>query len=150
MSKLLIVHHTPSPNVQAMFEAVVAGATTEEIEDVEVVRRPALGATVSDVLDADGLILGTPANLGMMSGALKVFFDTVYYPCLDATAGRPYGLYVHGNNDTTGTVRGIESIITGLGWTKATENVLVTGEPDKADTEACWNLGATVAAGLMP
>ncbi len=133
-----------------MFEAVVAGATTEEIEGVEVVRRPALAATVSDALEADAYILGTPANLGMMSGALKVFFDTIYYPCLDATRGRPYGLYVHGNNDTTGAVRGVESITTGLGWTKAAENVLVTGEPDKADSEACWNLGVTIAAGLMP
>lgn len=132
-----------------MLEAVVAGATTEEIEDVEVVRRPALGATVTDVLQADGYVLGTPANLGMMSGALKVFFDTVYYPCLDATQGRPYGLYAHGNNDTTGAVRGVESIVTGLGWTKSAGNVTVTADPEKADREACWELGATLAAGLM-
>lgn len=150
MPTLLIVHHTPSPNVQAMFEAVLAGATTEEIEGVEVVRRPALAATASDALAADGYILGTPANLGMMSGALKVFFDTVYYPCLDATRGRPYGLYVHGNNDTTGAVRGIGSVTGGLGWSPVTETVSVTGEPSRADLEACWNLGATVAAGLMP
>ncbi|UGY90300.1 flavodoxin family protein [Streptomyces gobiensis] len=150
MPKLLIVHHTPSPNLQAMFEAVIAGATTDEIEGVDVIRRPALATTVPDTLEADGYILGTPANLGMMSGALKVFFDTVYYPCLDTTAGRPYGLYIHGNNDTTGAVRGIESITKGLSWEKTTDNVSVTGEPSKADLEACWNLGATVAAQLMP
>jgi multimeric flavodoxin WrbA len=149
VANLLIVHHTPSPNVQAMFEAVVAGATTDEIEGVDVVRRPALAATVSDALAADGFILGTPANLGMMSGALKVFFDLVYYPCLDATRGRPFGLYVHGNNDTTGAIKGIESIITGLGWTKATPHVSVTGEPGKDDLQQCWELGATVAASLM-
>jgi multimeric flavodoxin WrbA len=148
MARLLIVHHTPSPNVQAMFEAVVAGATTDEIEGVEVVRRPALAATPSDALAADGYLLGTPANLGMMSGALKVFFDLAYYPCLDATRGRPFGLYVHGNNDTTGAIRGIESITTGLGWTKATDTVTVTGEPSKQDLERCWELGATVAATL--
>lgn len=147
--KLLIVHHTPSPHMQAMFEAVLAGATTDEIDGVEVVRRPALAATVSDALEADGFLLGTPANLGMMSGALKVFFDTVYYPCLDATAGRPYGLYVHGNNDTTGAVRGVESIAKGMGWKKTSAPVSVTGEPDKAALRACWTLGATVAAGLM-
>jgi multimeric flavodoxin WrbA len=147
---LLIVHHTPSPNMQAMFEAVVAGATTDEIEGVEVVRRPALAATVPDGLEADGYILGTPANLGMMSGALKVFFDLAYYPCLDATRGRPFGLYVHGNSDTAGAVRGIESITTGLGWEKAAEVVSVTGEPGRQDLRACWELGATVAAGLMP
>ncbi len=149
MARLLIVHHTPSPNLQAMFEAVLAGATTEEIEGVEVVRRPALAATPSDALEADGYILGTPANLGMMSGALKVFFDVAYYPCLDATQGRPYGLYIHGNNDTTGAIKGIESITQGLGWRKATDVVSSTGEPTKQDLEACWNLGATVAASLM-
>ena len=149
MARLLIVHHTPSPNLQAMFEAVLAGATTEEIEGVEVVRRPALAATPSDALEADGYILGTPANLGMMSGALKVFFDVAYYPCLDATQGRPYGLYIHGNNDTTGAIKGIESITQGLGWQKATDVVSSTGEPTKQDLEACWNLGATVAASLM-
>jgi multimeric flavodoxin WrbA len=147
--RLLIVHHTPSPSCQAMFEAVVSGATDPEIHGVEVVRRPALAATVPDALEADGYVLGTPANLGMMSGALKVFFDLAYYPCLDATRGRPFGLYVHGNNDTTGAVRGIESITTGLGWAKATGVVSVTGEPSRQDLQACWELGATVAAGLM-
>ncbi|NBM15865.1 flavodoxin family protein [Streptomyces sp. GC420] len=149
MATLLIVHHTPSPNCQALFEAVVSGATTEEIVGVRVVRRAALSATASDVLGADGYLLGTPANLGYMSGALKHFFDQVYYPCLDETRGRPFGYYVHGGNDVTGTVRGIESITTGLGWRRTAEPVTVTGEPGKADIEACWELGATVAAGLM-
>jgi hypothetical protein len=85
-----------------------------------------------------------------MSGALKTFFDLVYYPCLDATSGRPFGLYVHGNNDTTGAVRSVDGITKGMGWTKAAEHVLVTGEPTKDDLQACWELGATVAAGLMP
>ncbi|MFZ4151898.1 flavodoxin family protein [Streptomyces pseudogriseolus] len=148
MPTLLIVHHTPSPNCQAMFEAVVSGATAPEIEGVKVVRRAALAATVADVLDADGFLLGTPANLGYMSGALKHFFDQVYYPCLDATKGRPFGYYVHGGNDVTGAVRGIESVTTGLGWRAAAEAVTVTGEPDKAALERCWELGATLAAVL--
>jgi multimeric flavodoxin WrbA len=149
MPRLLIVHHTPSPNLQAMFEAVLAGASADGIEGVEVVRRPALAATAQDALEADGYVLGTPANLGMMSGALKVFFDLAYYPCLDATRGRPFGLYVHGNSDTAGAVRGVESIVTGLAWERVTPNVTVTGEPGKRDLEQCWELGATVAATLM-
>ncbi|WP_431944554.1 flavodoxin family protein [Actinacidiphila sp. bgisy167] len=148
MPTLLIVHHTPSPNVQAMFEAVVAGATTDEIEGVDVVRRAALAATASDVLAADGYLLGTTANLGYMAGALKHFFDQVYYPCLDSTRGRPFGYYVHGGGDVTGTVRGIRSITTGLGWEQAATEVAVTGEPSKADLHSCWELGATLAATL--
>jgi multimeric flavodoxin WrbA len=146
---LLIIHHTPSPSLQAMFEAVLAGTTDPEIRGVEVIRRPALSVTVPDVLGADGYLLGTPANLGYMSGALKHAFDAIYYPCLDATRGRPYGLYVHGNNDTTGAVRGVESITTGLGWDKVAAPVTVIGEPGKPDLERCRELGATVAAGLM-
>jgi multimeric flavodoxin WrbA len=147
--RLLIIHHTPSPHTHEMFEAVVSGATDPEIEGVDVVRRPALTVSATDVLEADGYLLGTPANLGYMSGALKHFFDQIYYPCLDATRGRPFGYYVHGGNDVTGAVRAVETVTTGLGWRRAADAVTVTGEPAKADLQACWELGATVAAGLM-
>lgn len=150
MSKtLLIVHHTPSPFMQAMFEAVVSGATDPEIEGVEVVRRPALTVSPTDMLEADGYVLGSPANLGYMSGALKHAFDVCYYPCLDSTRGRPFGLYLHGNEGTEGAERGVTAITTGLGWVKAAEYVAVSGQPSKTDLESCWELGATVAAQLM-
>jgi multimeric flavodoxin WrbA len=149
MTTLLLVHHTTSPSLEAMFDAVLAGATNEQIEGVTVVHRPALGAGATDVLDADGYLLGTPANLGYMSGALKHFFDQIYYPCLEATARRPYGLYVHGNNDTTGAVRSVETVATGLQWRAAQSPVSVVGAPTGADLDACWELGAALAAGLV-
>src|SRR4051794_12539228 len=134
--------------MHTLLQAVREGATDPAIEGVEVVVRAALAATAVDVLDADGYLLGTPANLGYMSGALKHFFDQIYYPCLDATVRRPYGLYVHGNNDTTGAVHAIEKITTGLQWRRAQEPVLVLGEPAPSDLDACWELGAALAAGL--
>ncbi len=148
MARLLFVHHTPSPAMHQLFEAVLAGARHEDIEGVEVVVRPALGATVTDVLAADGYLLGTPANLGYMSGALKHFFDSVYYPCLEATVGRPFGLYVHGNSDTTGAIRSVEAVTTGLRWRPVAEHLAVIGEPDRRALEACLELGATVAVTL--
>jgi hypothetical protein len=148
VARLLIVHHTASPALHSLFEAVRSGATDPQIEGVEVVARPALGATAVDVLEADGYLLGTPANLGYMSGALKHFFDTIYYPCLEATVGRPYGVYVHGNDDTTGALAGIERIVTGLRWKRAQAPVSITGPPSRADLDACWELGAAVSAGL--
>ncbi|MDZ7678431.1 MAG: NAD(P)H-dependent oxidoreductase [Acidimicrobiales bacterium] len=150
MARLLVIHHTPSPPTHTLLDAVRDGATTDEIEGVEVVLRPALALTIPDVLDADGYLLGTPANFGYMSGALKHAFDTVYYPVLDATQGRPYGLWVHGNNDTSGAVRAVESITTGLGWVLAQPPLEVIGSPDRDATDAAWELGAAVAAGLMP
>lgn len=57
--------------MQEMFEALLPGATDPEIQGVEVVRRPALTISATDMLEADGCVLGSPANLGYMSGALK-------------------------------------------------------------------------------
>ena len=148
MPTLLLVHHTPSPAMHSVLEAVRAGATDDAIEGVDVVVRPALAATAVDVLGADGYLLGTPANFGYMSGALKHFFDQVYYPCLDATVGRPYALYLHGNDDTAGAVRAVETIATGLRWRRVHQPVTIVGKPGRDDLDACWELGATVAAGL--
>ncbi|MCU1450435.1 MAG: NADPH-dependent reductase [Acidimicrobiales bacterium] len=127
----------------------MAGATNDAIEGVEVVARAALAATAVDVLGADGYLLGTPANIGYMAGALKHFFDQIYYPCLDETAGRPYAFYIHGNSDTTGAARAIESIATGLQWKLVQEPLTVIGELTNDARDACWELGAAVAAGLM-
>lgn len=149
MPRLLIVHHTPSPHCQEMFEAVVNGATDPEIKGVEVLRRPALTVAPVEMLEADGYLLGTPANLGYLSGALKHAFDQSYYQLLDSTRGRPFGVYIHGNEGTEGAERAIDGIAAGLGWVKAADTVVVLGKPSKADVEACWNLGATVAATLM-
>lgn len=150
MSKtLLIIHHTPSPHCQEMFEAVLAGATDPEIEGVAVVRRPALTVSPAAMLAADGYLIGSPANLGYLSGAVKHAFDQAYYPLLDAARGRPFGVYLHGNEGTEGAERAIDGITAGLGWVKAAETVVVMGKPTKANLEACWNLGATVAAALM-
>ena len=150
MSVLLIVHHTTSPALHTLFDAVMTGATEarNQAGPVDIVARPALSATAVDVLEADAYVLGTPANLGYMSGALKHFFDQIYYPCLDATARRPYACYVHGNNDTTGALRSIQTVVTGLRWELVQAPLEVIGAPSKADLEAAWELGAAMTAGL--
>jgi hypothetical protein len=58
----------------------------------------------------DGRSSGSAFNVS----ALKHAFDTVYYPSLDHVAGRPYGLWVHGNNDTVGAATAVEKVATGL------------------------------------
>src|SRR3954465_325733 len=141
MATLLHVHHTTSPAVHAMFAAVQAGATDPQIEGVDVVSVAALEATAHHVLAADGYVLGTPANLGYMSGALKHFFDQIYYPCLESTVARPFGLYVHGNNDTTGAIRAVEMVTTGLQWRLAQAPGSVIGEPAPARPPPCLRAG---------
>jgi len=149
LARLLVVHHTPSPASQAMLEAVLSGARDPELAGIDVTVVPALAATVPDVLAADGFVLGTPANIGYMSGALKHFFDQIYYPCLQAKTGAPYGLYVHGASDTTGAVRAVTSIAKGLGWAPAFSPVETTGPVGRDVEQRCYELGATVAANLL-
>ncbi|MGX7680130.1 flavodoxin family protein [Jatrophihabitans sp. DSM 45814] len=148
--QLLVVHHTTSPSTQAMLESVLAGTRAEGIVDVEVASVAALHANAIDVLNADGYLLGTPINIGYMSGALKHFFDQIYYPCLTAKVGAPYAAFVHSNSDATGGLRGIQAITTGLGWVVAQEAVVVRDSPSKDDLNRCWELGAALAASLMP
>ena len=149
MPRLLVVHHTPSPAVRALLEAIVEGATLPELAGLEVAVEPALSATASDVLAADGIVLLTPANIGYMSGALKHFFDTIYYPCLDATRAMPWGLVVHGNDDTSGAVRSVEKVTGALQWQRVAPVVEVVATPRPPSVEASRDLGATVAAILL-
>ena len=145
---LLVVHHTVSPATHALQVAAMEGATDPSITGVDVVVRPALTAAAVDVLDADGYLLGSPVNLGYLSGALKHFFDQIYYPCLDATRRRPFGVYLHANNDATGALRALDAIVTGLQWQAAQAPLVVTGDPGPADLDAARELGGALAAGL--
>ncbi len=130
----------------AILDAVLDGTTADGIEGVEVVARAALSTSAAEVLAADGYVLGTPANLGYMSGALKHFFDTIYEPCLDKTVSRPFGIYVHGATDTTGAIESIDRVTTGLRWRLVAEPLSLVGPVTENELEAAWNLGATVTA----
>ncbi|MDE3206607.1 MAG: flavodoxin family protein [Acidobacteriota bacterium] len=149
MATLLVVHHTVSPSTEALLEAALEGARDRAITGVRVLARPALVASAHEALQADGYLIAGPVNLGYLAGAVKHFFDTIYYPCLDATAGRPFGAYLHANSDATGALRALDSITTGLRWRAAQKTLVVTGStPD--ERHAVREMAAALAAGLMP
>ena len=140
MATLLVVHHSPTRSLQALTEAVLAGA--------------------HDVLAADGYLLGTTANFGYMSGALKHFFDTIFLQAGGALSDdgsaaaaeggkRPYGLYVHGRYDTAGAVRSVQSIVGALPWRQAAPVLEVLGDVGDPEREAAYELGGTLAALVM-
>jgi hypothetical protein len=89
---------------------------------------------------------GASANI---TGTGEHYFDTVYYPSLDHVAGRPYGLWVHGNNDTVGATTAVGKLATGLALVKAADVLEVTGAIDAAVRERAYELGGTLAATLM-
>lgn len=145
---LLIVFHSQSGSTQKMAEAVLAGATSGDITNVDVRYKDALEASAEDLLWAHGLILGTPENFGYMSGAMKYFLDRVYYPCLGKVDGLPYALFVRAGDDGSGAITSISRILTGLSVKAVQEPVLIVGEFDERRLSACNELGMTMAAGL--
>ncbi|WP_258868130.1 flavodoxin family protein [Alkalilimnicola ehrlichii] len=146
--RLLIVAHAPSPNTEQLVNAVLRGARHPDIDNVEALHIPPLEANADDVLNADGIILGTTENLGYMSGALKDFFDRIYYPCLEHTEGLPYALYVRAGHDGTGTRRAVDTIVTGLRWRAAQDPLILRGKFENSFIEQCEELGMYLAAGL--
>ena len=83
------------------------------------------------------------------TAATNHFFDTVYHPSLDHVAGRPYGLWVHGNNDTVGAANAVDKVATGLAMNKAADVLEVIGTIDAGVRERAYELGGTLAATLM-
>jgi hypothetical protein len=77
------------------------------------------------------------------------FFDTVYYASLDYLAGRPYGVWVHGNNDTIGAATSVEKVVTGLSLTQAADVLEIVGSIDAEVRQQAYELGGTLAATLI-
>ena len=145
---LLIVYHSQSGTTSQMADAVIRGARSPDIDNVEVRTRTALEATAADLLWCDAFILGTPENFGYMSGAMKYFLDRSYYDCLDKVDGRPYALFVRAGNDGTGAITSLRRILKGLAVREVQDAVLIAGEFDAARLADCEELGMTMAAGL--
>ena len=158
MKTLLIVYHTMTGGTRQMAEAAAAGAAAEAGIEVRTLHASAAGP--ADVLAADGYIFATPENLAAISGQMKDFFDRTYYAALDRINGRPYAALVCAGSDGHNAARQIERIATG--WrlkavapalivcthAQTPEEILRPKQIAAADTEACAQFGATLAAGL--
>lgn len=145
---LLVIWHSTGGGTKDMAEAVLAGARDPEAGDVEVREVDPLAAAPEDVLWADGVILGTAAHFGYMSGALKHFFDTTFKALVKETVGLPFALFVKGNTDTEGAVQSVAKITTGLQWKEVLPPLTTTEDVDDDLRATCTELGQTMAAGL--
>lgn len=148
MPNLLLVSHCPSPNTEALRDAVIEGVRHPDISAVTLRSLAPLDANADDVRWADGIVLGTTENFGYMAGRIKDFFERIYYPCLEETRGLPVALYIRAGLDGEGTRTGIERIVTGLRWRWVREPLLCRGEFRPEFMEQCRELGLTMAAGL--
>ena len=149
---VLVVHHTVSISTATVHEAALGGLQIDELSELSVSSLPALTAGAHDTLRASGVLLLCPVNIGYLAGAMKHYFDQVYYPCLDATKSLPYAAVLHSNTDASGALRALEAITTGMQWQPVADPLVVSADPDAEMRAKISELASTLgayAAGLM-
>ena len=131
-----------------MAEAVLRGASGEEVDGIETRMLQSRDAGPEDLLWADALILGTPENFGYMSGAMKDFLDRTYYPCEGKVESLPYAIFISAGNDGSGAVNSIQRIVRGYPLRAVQEPIIALGATTQAVLTVCEELGLAMAAGL--
>jgi multimeric flavodoxin WrbA len=148
LPRLVVVHHSRTGSTMQLCQAALDAATAAVGAEVAIEVASAFDTGPEDVTGCQGLLLATPARFGYMSGALKDFFERVYHPCMDVTAGLAYALIVKGDTDVDGAVASVERIATGLRWRRVLAPLTVVGAVEPHHLEEAAELGATFAAGI--
>ena len=78
MNKILVLFDSASGNTRRMAEFVAEGAAA--LKDTEVRLRSIDEATPDDVFWCDGLAVGSPTNMGLLSWKMKRFWDEAMAP----------------------------------------------------------------------
>jgi len=73
MSRILVLYDSKTGNVAAMAKLVAEGAAL--VPDTEVRVRSVDEAKAEDVLWCDGIAVGSPTNMGLLSWKMKRFWD---------------------------------------------------------------------------
>jgi len=145
MIKILIVYHSQTGHTEEMARAVAEGV--KEVEGAEAIIKKAQEATVEDLLQVDGVVIGTPENFGYMSGMVKDFFDRTFYGAHDKVFRKPFAVFISAGNDGTGALKAIERIALGYKFKTVFPPVISRGQVKEEDLKLCRELGATIAAG---
>jgi NAD(P)H dehydrogenase (quinone) len=150
MPAVLIVYHSKSGNTQEMAETVKEGVQSE---GVKAVMKKVNQATLKDLLNADGIILGSPTYYGTMAGEMKAFLDrsVQIHGKLEGKVGATFssGGGLGGGVETTALdmaksllIHGM--IIQGDPWGSHYGTVSI-GRPNAAAKKECKKLGQKVA-----
>jgi len=142
MSKILVVYHSMSGNTEAAAELVAKGACSVEGTDAET--KEALKATSEDLLNSDGIAVGTPDYFSYMAGGLKDFFDRTYYPTQGQVTDKPCAIFVtHGGGGRA--VESVKSMCQKFKFKMVGEPVLVKGRPEGEAEQQLLEIGKALA-----
>ena len=143
---ILVIYHSQGGTLDLLAKRLVKGAAKEE--NITVTFKKAADACLEDLLNCNGIAIGTPEYFGTMAGMIKDFFDRTYGAAQEKTIGLPYIVFVSAGNDGRGAITQIERIAAGYKWNKAQEAIRVVGVPTENDLVAVEDLGQALAAGI--
>ena len=103
MADILVVYFSKTGHTQAMAECIAASAN--EVEGANVTVRPVAEVAVDELLDYDGIIMGSPVYYGTMAAPLKALIDesVKHHGKLDGKVGGAFSSSggIGGGNETT-------------------------------------------------
>ncbi|MGQ9788784.1 MAG: NAD(P)H-dependent oxidoreductase [Candidatus Hadarchaeaceae archaeon] len=150
MPKILVVYDSTSGNTEKMAQAVAEGA--RKVTGTEVSVKKVDQANVDDLLEADGVILGSPCHFGQMSAKMKAFVDesVKYYGRLDGKVGAAFTSFGGSGGSETTLLSIIHAmlihgmIVVGRSGRMHYGSVAV-GSPSQEIIDNCRDLGHMVA-----
>ena len=143
---ILVIYHSQGGTLEMLAKRLVKGVEKEKNITVTFIK--AVDARLEDLLNCDGIAIGSPEYFGTMAGMIKDFFDRTYEAAQEKTIGLPYIVFVSAGNDGRGAITQIERIATGYKWKKVQEAIRIVGVPTENDLVAVEDLGHALAAGV--
>lgn len=151
MPELLIVYDSETGNTEKMANAIAEGA--KEVEGIKVIIKRVDETSLDDLLNADGIIVGSPTYYGLMSAKIKKLFDesVKLHGKLDGKVGAAF-------TSSGGIATGAETTILSILQALLVHGMIVQGRskfkhygaagvsvPDEKEIKDCRNLGARTA-----
>ena len=152
MRRLLVAYYSRTGNTQKMAELVAQGAA--EVEAVQVDLRPIDQVSPNELLNYEGIVLGSPTYYGNMAAELKQLLDASvsHHGQLEGKVGAAFASAGgHGSGGETTVLAILQALlIHGMiiqGSAQGNHYGPVSaGPPDEAAAQECRRLGRQVAA----
>ena len=170
MMEILVLYYSRSGSVQALAREVCGGIdsvtgaaarlrTVAEVSTVTAATEDAVPAdgppyaTLDDLQECAGLVMGSPAHFGNMAAPLKYFLDgTVGAWLAGSLAGKPAGVFtstgsLHGGQETALISMALPLIhhgmlITGIPYSEEALSTTTTGGSPYGASHVTWNRDA--------
>lgn len=119
MAKVLVVYYSRTGNTEKMAEIISDGLRKENLE---VNCKSVQKASVNEILDYDGLIIGSPTYYGTMAAEVKKFIDdsVKHHGDLDGMAGGAF---------STAAVTGHETTVISILEALLIHGMIIQGDP---------------------